>query len=113
MQKAFEIISEQNDKNDHINELNHAIEIWEKALKESSGDKKARINTEISVALNYNICIASWWLKDFSKAYEYAEIALKLNSKCNKPSSQYEKMINETVEDIKDYKNRLEIHGKI
>lgn len=113
IQTAFDMISDKVKAEKYTEELNKAVSIWENALKESSESKKARINKEISSMLNYNLCIAFWWMHKFDEAIEYAEKALKLNGECQKPSSKYKKLILQTMEDIKDYKKRLNIHDKI
>lgn len=68
MENAFEMISSESASEDVNTELNKAIEIWENALSESSGNKKARINEAITTMLYYNIGIAYWWTTDFANA---------------------------------------------
>jgi len=113
MEKAFEMISTESTPENVNSELTKAIAIWEKALKESSNNKKARINESITTMLYYNISIAYWWMLDFNKAKEYADKALKFNLSCSKPSSTNEKFINEAIEDMNDYAKRLKVHGKL
>ncbi len=113
MEKAFEMISSESDSENVNTELNKAIAIWENALKESSGSKKARINEPITTVLYYNTGIAYWWMLDFAKAREYSNKALKYNSTCSKPSSSNEKLINEAIEDISDYEKRLKVNVKL
>ncbi len=113
MEKAFEMISSQSAPDDINTELNNAIAVWENALKESSSDKKARINEQITTMLYYNMGIAYWWMLDFTKAFENIEKASKYNSESNKPSSSNKKLIKKVSEEIADYKRRLEVHEKI
>ncbi len=113
MENAFIMISGLSDKEKETEEFKKAISIWEKALNESSHDKKARINEEITTMLYYNLSIAYWWMEDFNKSIEYAQSALINNTNSNKPSQQNKKLINKTIEMIKDHKTRLKIHGLI
>ncbi len=113
MKKAFEMISSESDFEGVNTELNKAIAIWENALKESSGSKKARINETITTMLYYNIGVAYWWMLDFAKAHEYSNKALKYNLACSKPSSSNEKLINKAIEDMSDYEKRLKVNGKL
>ena len=113
MEKAFEMISSESDSKNVNTELNKAIAIWENALKESSGNKKARINETITTMLYYNIGVAYWWMLDFAKAREYSNKALKYNLACSKPSSSNEKLINEAIENMSDYEKRLKVNGKL
>ena len=113
MEKAFEMISSGSAADDVNTELNKAISIWEVVLKESSKDKKARINEAITTMLYYNIGISYWWMSDFTNAREYTNKALKYNQACSKSSSSNEKLINEAIEDISDYEKRLKVHGKL
>ncbi|MBI2968144.1 MAG: hypothetical protein HYY40_10070 [Bacteroidetes bacterium] len=49
--------------------LKEAIELWEKAMKESNPkDKKARINEEVTIALIFNLTEAYLWINDYSKS---------------------------------------------
>ncbi len=111
MEKAFNTISTDGSQADVNVELEKAIEIWENALKESSDNKKTRINKPITTMLNYNIAIAYWWMLDFIKAKEYAQKALELDKSNEKSSS--EELISEAIDNINDYEKRLKIHGKI
>ncbi|MBU8893525.1 MAG: hypothetical protein KOO66_12160 [Bacteroidales bacterium] len=113
MEKAFEMISSESATADVNIELNKAISIWEEVFKESSNDKKARINEVITTMLYYNIGISYWWMSDFAKAREYTDNALKYNLTCSKPSSSNEKLINEAIEDMSDHEKRLKVHGKL
>ena len=113
MEKAFEMISSESASEDVNTELNKAIAIWKNALKESSNNKKARINEPITTMLYYNIGIAYWWTLDFAKAHEYTNKALKYNLACRKPSSSNEKLINKAIENINDYEKRLIANGKL
>ena len=113
MEKVFEMISSESVSEGVNTELNKSIVIWESALKESSNDKKARINEAITTMLYYNIGIAYWWMLDFAKAGEYANKALEYNSSSSKPSSSNKKLIDKAIEDMNDYEKRLKIHGKL
>jgi hypothetical protein len=113
MEKAFEMISSEASQESINAELSNALEIWKSALKESSSNNKARINEDITTMLYYNMGIAYWWMLDFTKALESLNKALEENATKSKPSSSDEKLINEVIETIKDYQNRLRIHHKI
>ena len=113
MEKAFVMISSEATSESVNTELNKAIVIWEKALKKSSNDKKARINEAITTMLYYNIGIAYWWMLDFAKAGKYANKALHYNSASGKPSSSNKKLLNKVIENMNDYEERLKIHGKL
>lgn len=113
IEKAFEMISSESQQGKINKELNEAIKIWETALLESSDNKNARINEEISTMLYYNIGIANWWMLDFTKARDNLNKALNKNLAKSKPSSSNEKDINEILESMNDYEQRLKIHHKI
>jgi hypothetical protein len=52
--------------------LKKAVELWEKALKESNlTSKKARINSNFTGALLINLVLAYTFLEDFDKVQEY------------------------------------------
>ena len=113
VEKAFEMISSKSAQENINTELNKTIEIWNNALKESSNNKKARINNEISTMLYYNIGIAYWWMLDFPKANKYLAQAFEKNANRSTPSKSDDKLIKEVIDQINDYKNRLKIHSKI
>jgi len=113
MEKTFELISNQSDQESIDAEINKAIIIWQDALKESSDNKKSRINESITTMLYYNIGIGKWWMLDFQSAYEYMDKALQRNSESAKPSKSDEKLILEMKEIIEDYEQRLKIHDKL
>lgn len=57
------------DKNEAQKKLKQAIEIWDKAFKESDPkNKNARVNEEISIALVFNLSEAYLWGDDFTNA---------------------------------------------
>ena len=113
MENAIEMISSEFVSEGVNAELNKAIAIWENALSESSGNKKARINEAITTMLYYNIGIAYWWMSDFAKARKYTNKALNHNLASNKPTSSDEKLINKAIEEMSDYEKRLKVHGKL
>lgn len=69
-------------KKDALNNLQKAIDVWEKALTESDiNDRKARIDKNVTSALYVNLMEAYLWMDDFSNAEIYGNKAIGMSNK--------------------------------
>lgn len=76
-QTGYGDISKSISKEEGKESLMKAIEIWEALLQESDmGDKKARINKEITCLIYTNLAEAYFWMEDFEKVNYYINNAL-------------------------------------
>lgn len=68
------------DKKGAFEKLNTAIAFWEKAYAESDiNDKKARINSDITIITLFNLIEAKIWTDEYAKAEEYLNKIIGLN----------------------------------
>lgn len=82
--------------------INKAIQIWEKALTESNpADKKSRVNADISIITMFNLAEALIWTDDYTKADMYLNKIIGL-----KPSRKEMKSIEKYRDFIKEQKER-------
>lgn len=106
-QKAFEFsIAGYNlllsDNSAATEQINNAIEIWEKALLESDpSNKKSRINSDVTIITLLNVAEAYFWINDFDNADKYINKLFSL-----KPSKKQKKIIENYKSVIKDMKIR-------
>lgn len=56
--------------------INQALELYNKALMESSDDKKARIDPKVTTLIHYNIGLAYYCLRQYNQAQEWLEKAM-------------------------------------
>ena len=84
--------------------INEAITIWEAAMKESNlGDKKARVNTEVTMATLFNLAEAYVWVDDYANAEARLNKIVGLS-----PSKKERKLLDDNLEFVKDQKVRHE-----
>lgn len=75
--------------------INNAISTWEKILTESNpSDKKARINSDITVVTHINLAEAYFWSNNFVKAEEHLTkiLSLEYSKKQKKIIEQYKEI---------------------
>jgi hypothetical protein len=84
--------------------IDEAIAIWEAAMKESNiADKKARINTDVTIATLFNLAEGYIWINDYKSA------EARLNKITGlKPSKKEEKLVEAYLDFLKDQKVRFE-----
>ncbi len=108
-QKAFESTTAGynllvSDNTSAIEKIKSAIAIWEKALTESNpSDKKARVNSDITIITLFNLVEACIWTNNYNKSEEYLNKIVGLN-----PSKKETKLIDEYREFLKEHKERWE-----
>lgn len=98
-------------KKDYLNEtfkgqVNEAIAIWEKALLESSEDKKARIDPKVTAMIQGNIALAYYGLNDFDKSEEWLQ-------KIRKAGNDTEQVVHSLKQMLRDKRSRFVANGLI
>ncbi|SKC84327.1 tetratricopeptide repeat protein [Ohtaekwangia koreensis] len=86
--------------------VNEAIAMWEKALLESSEDKKARIDQKVTAMIQCNIALAYYGLNDFDKAEEWLQ-------KIRKAASETERVAHSLRRMLQDKRARFAANGLI
>jgi tetratricopeptide (TPR) repeat protein len=79
---------------------NEATIIFEKALTESSEDKKARINNRVAGMIYYNLALISFGLNDFDKAKDYVN---KIHKASNNTEVEAGSLLNKTKDQQKRF----------
>ena len=100
--KGYNWLTNEDEKQGAIDEINGAIELWKKAISESDiENKKARINAKVTEATYLNCAEAYIWLNNYSEA-ENCLIKLKsLNL------DKYSNKANELTKFISEQKKRF------
>lgn len=112
-QQAFELVTAGyniliSDNRSAKEKIGSAIQIWEKALLESDPeDKKARINSDITIITLLNLAEAYSWTHDYAKADECLNRIISL-----KPSKKEKNIINDYRILLKEQKERWEVNVK-
>jgi tetratricopeptide (TPR) repeat protein len=86
--------------------INEAVAIYEKALLESSDDKKARIDPKVTAMINYNLALASYGQNDFDKAQEHL-------GKMQKAGNETEYVASALKNMVTDKRARFVANGKL
>ncbi|RLD65533.1 MAG: hypothetical protein DRI84_06645 [Bacteroidetes bacterium] len=108
-QKAFEFVAAGyslllSDNTAAIEQINNAIQIWEKAMLESDpSNKKARINSDITIITLLDLAEAYFWVNDFSNSDRCLNKIIGL-----KPSKKKKKRIENYRSVLKEQKERWE-----
>lgn len=89
-----------------VSTLKECIAIWETNLKElNKTDKAAKINKDVAAATTINLALASIWIKDFSKAYDYLAEHKMLDE-------DYSRAYDDVSKLLKDYDTRYTKYSK-
>lgn len=93
------------DYNKAITKIKSAISIWETELKNYDPlDNKARINSDIAIATNFNLYEAYLWIVNFDEAEEHLSKIIGLN-----PSKKEETQVKQDREFLKSQRIRYEM----
>lgn len=112
MQSAIRKLNSSGDANE---DFKSAIEIYQKALKESKPDeKRARVNRKVTAMLHYNMSLAYFLINDFKQAMTHVDQAIETaNGIGGLLTTDYTKSYSLKLSElIEDKKARMGVNGK-